>query len=83
MWRSPSLIRPGHPPLPPGHKAKGALTPDHQVLDDLNRVVDGEVNQGIEGVAWGGGKRNIASFLTLLLNPSAQRVPVCIHPAPL
>ena len=36
-----------------GHEPKSPLTPNHQMLDDLNRVVDGEVNQGVQGVTWG------------------------------
>lgn len=34
----------------PRHKAQGALAADHKALDDLDRVADWEVHQGIERV---------------------------------
>jgi len=52
-----------------GHKPKGALGANHEVLDDLNGVVSGEVHQCIKGVAcgtklhWCGGL-NIKSITT-------------------
>ncbi|KAA6422446.1 MAG: hypothetical protein FRX49_07621 [Trebouxia sp. A1-2] len=33
------------------YKAKGAFTANHEALDDLNRVIQGEVHQGIQAVS--------------------------------
>lgn len=37
----------------PADKPKGTLAANHQMFDDLNGVIQGEIHQGIEGVAGG------------------------------
>lgn len=59
-----------------GDKAEGAFTANHEALDDLDGVIQGEVHQGIQAVACGALDGKLSpdqgSELLVILHPGCQ-----------